>query len=121
MNPFRDSEVWAELSTDKRRRITAAIAASEQQWLYFLIPDTVTDEQIAAFGRRNLLRGFFEQPSRVITAISARRVANGIELRIGASPHPTGISLPCWGCDMRAALEGTFKQVARIPSDVTTQ
>jgi hypothetical protein len=116
MNPFQQSDVWRELSSQKRRRVMAALAESKQTWFTLLIPATVTNDQIVAFARHNLLNGFFERPARIITAVCARRVVDGVELRIGCSPHPWNVSLPAWGCGMIAALKMTFGQADQVRS-----
>lgn len=114
MNPFADSDIWKTLPASKRRRVAAAITVSEQTWYRFLIPSKTTGHEVATFARANLLRGFFEQPSRIVTAVVARRVPAGVELRIACSPHPLNVALPAWGCGMLNALKLTFGEVVAM-------
>jgi len=113
-NPCSDSETWQALTPDKRRRLTAALAALPQTWIRFLIPGKTTEQDVAKFARASLLRGFLELPSRIVTAVTAVRVPDGVELLLACAPHPSNITLPAWGCGMLGAVQLVFGEATPL-------
>jgi hypothetical protein len=114
MNPYSDSEIWHALTPGKRRRLAAAIAASTQTWFRFLIPGKTTDQDVTKFARTNLLRVFFERPLRMVTAVAAVHIPDGVELRLACAPPPPNIALPAWGCGMLTAVQLAFGEAALL-------
>lgn len=116
MNPFRDSVVWRELDSRRRRAIMRSLEITTARWSKFQLPPDVTMDKVKTFAERNLLRGFFEQRGRIITAVSARQTFDGIELGLALSPHPLNVSLPCSVVSFRTTLRLCFGAVTPIPN-----
>ncbi len=106
--PYEQSEIWWTLTPEKQSRLSDALSTSVQTWRRFLVPATTTDIAVLAFARRHLLRAFLERPLRMLTAMTAVRVADGIELHLAFAPLPPNVALPSCGCGILGIMEVTF-------------
>ena len=108
MNPYSHSKIWRALTPDKQRQLLAALATSVQTWTRYHLSAQTTEIDVVMFARTHLLCGFMEQHARILTAVAAERVADGVELRLACAPHPANIALPVCGCGMQGLVELTF-------------
>jgi hypothetical protein len=107
-HPYEMSQIWRALRPDTQRRLADALSTSVQTWRRFLVPPTTTDIDVVTFARRHLLLGFMERPLRILTAMTAVRVSEGIELHLAFAPHPPNIALPACGCGVLGIVQVTF-------------
>ena len=117
MNPYANTKIWRTLKPDKQRCLLAALATSVQTWTRYRIPAETTDMDVVMFGRTHLLRGFMQTPVRILTAVTAIRVADGVELRLACAPPPANIALPCCGCGMLGLVQITFGAATVLIAD----
>ena len=121
MREYYHTEVWESLNPSQRRRLGRALRSADANWHLYRTGAHVTIDSILAFARKNLLRGFFERPARIVTAIAAMQTENGIVLGIGLSPHPANVSLPAWGCSFLRAIKMSFGEVTEIIDETATK
>lgn len=114
MREYYCTEVWASLNSSQRRRLGRALRSADATWHHYRTGSHVTIDSILKFARENLLRGFFERPARIVTAITVMQTGNGAVLGIALSPHPTNVSLPAWGCSCHQAIKLSFGEVTGI-------
>jgi len=114
INEYGNTEVWASLNPSQRRRLSRALRCTDATWHRYRVGAHVTTDSIVAFAKKNLLRGFFERPARIVTAVTAKQTDDGIVLGIALSPHPANVSLPAWGVSFTTAIKMTFGNVTRI-------
>jgi hypothetical protein len=118
---FNRSEVWRKLNSRRRREILKSLEVTTAQWCHFRLPATVTRAAVHSFAERNLLRGFFERSSKIISAITIKPAAAGIELGIALSPPAPNVPLPCWGTSFKKAMEISFPGIKPMPTGVIAQ